>query len=451
MANPDFKHLEILPLDEENLILSSDTEGNVKSKACLNLSFNISLSLSRLRKIIKTNINAISRRDINNFTDVAYILEGFLCSILNTNTITDPAQLGIFEHYKRRLSQVSSSKILPSFKYCQDLTYSGFKAWSTHYGTLGYYNLLNEDYEEYFSPSEIVYYSTLRLIALSKEVTYSDFLTINTVDYKLLLDIYNNFEGLIQNPSDDVDVDIYNIQKNVIVGIPIITDVVTSLRFYQDWLPEVFIWYIQRLSTAVAPNIIEKPSTNKERATNTLIKVAKIILKEGLDEDAFVNLYQSFIRQNIHANLYEVLDKVTTVRKQSTYLEINEVTQSEEEELVQRFHDNISLVATNLNYRAGSNLILSTFCPPGGYTLLQVAIAATLINRAYILSYKNSRDTNPIQGNGVYKRVIKLLGLAGLTLIKTNKPHLQALGVNLMKTFNINLTNIQPNNLLDLR
>lgn len=449
MANADFKHLEILPLDEDNLVLSEDTEGNVRSKACLNLSFCISNSLSKLARIIRIAENGVNPQD-NSFVDVSYILEVFLASILNVNTISDPAQVDIYEHYRRRQTQVSASKILPSFKYCQDITYAGFKVWGTHYGTLGYYNFLNEDYEEYLSPSELVYYSTLRLIALSRETAYTSLLSLNSPDYRLLVDLYTTYESLIQSNNPDADIDIYNIQKEVITGIPVLADMIASLRFYQDWVPDVFEWYIEQVSNGVNVTLIGKPSTNQERARNTLIRVVQSLLTQGLDEFAFTNLYQSYIRQNIHANLYEALDQITTIRKQSTYLEVNTATQSVEEDLVQRFHGGISLIATNLNFRTGSNLILSAFCPPGGYTLLQVSIAATLINRAYILAYRASTTREEVQGTNTYKRIIKLLGLAGLTLIKTNKPHLQATGVNLMKTFNINLTNIQPNNLLDL-
>ena len=149
--------------------------------------------------------------------------------------------------------------------------------------------------------------------------------------------------------------------------------------------------------------------------------------------------------------MFDFLDEIILIRKQSTYLEIDtEVELSEEEMLVDEFHKTISILDTASSYRESSNLILHSFSPPGGYSLLQLTLACNLINRAYILTFKERNNNTLIQNTDLYRRVIRLLGFASILLIKTNKKHIQSIGINLLKSFNINLTNIQPNNLLDL-
>lgn len=451
MAESTFRHLEILPLDEDNLILGTNPQANIKSKSCINLGFLAANSIGRLRNLTRLNSNdAKAVAEENSFLYISYILETLLNNILIINTISNLQNTEVTEHYRRRSINISSAKILPSFKYCQDLLYSNFKIWGGLYGTLQYYMNLREEYQEYYTPSQLVYFSSLHLAEYSSQVAYQEYLNNNSQDYKLTSNIFADLTNIINDPSEDGDKNIYGFAKRLLVQIPSLSTIYRDLRFYEEWLPKVYEWYINRVVTEQSIRLYENPVTNQERAFNTLIRVGQLILEKGLDKESFTNISSEFIRQTINPLFYDLLDEITIARKQSTYVEIDLVSQSIDEDLVKEFHDTIPILTNSNNYRTVSNIILSSFAPPGGYALIQVMLAATLLNRAYILVYERRNNQTRPQETIVYRRIIKLIGLAGILLIRTNKKHIQALGINILKIFNISLTNIQPNNFLDI-
>lgn len=449
MATRDFKHLEILPIDEENLVIGSDTEGNLRSKSCINLAFVSTNAVERLSSIHKINNRSLPN-NLDSFVALTYIIESFLSSLLVLNSISNIDNTDTTEHYKRRLITVSNTKILPSFKYCQDLTYSGFKTWGGLYGTLQYYIHLREQYEEYYTPSQVVFYATQSLIDLSKQNAYNNYLDLGISDYNILNELFNRFNTLLEDDSNDADIEIYNIPRKLIIEISLISNTVRDLRFYTEWIPRVFNWYLNEQRTGSVLTIIDNPITNRERARNTLITIAQDLLAKGMDEEVFNKSFVNFMRQNINTEIFSLLTDLKRIRNLSNYVEVNVASESLEEELCREFHSSISIINSPIEYREASNLILSSVCPPGGFALLQITVAANLLNRAYILAHQKIENTIVIQQTQIYRRIIKLIGLAGIHLIRTNIQNVQALGVNLLKAFNINLTNIDPNNLLDI-
>ena len=451
MAARDFKHLEILPIDEDNLTIGSNTTSNIKSKACINLGFVAVNSIDRFRNILKVNSNSLSTIDeINSFYSISYILESFLGMVLNANSISSPDHAQISQHYQKRLITISNARLLPSFKYCQDLLYSNFKIWSGTYGTLSYYMAIKEEYEEYYTPSELIYYSSLKLIDLSKVNADRAFIETGLGDYKLLSQQFEKLVNTILNNSVESDIFIYGFSKSLITGIPLLNNIVTQLKFYQNWIPKVYDWYLKRLVQNKSVEIIENPQTNEERAQNTLNKVGRLLLSQGVDEDIFKNSYPKFVRQSIDPLVYKLVEELTIIRKSSTYIKYDRVFLSDTEKLAIEFYDSISILTVETNYQQAGRLILDSLCPPGGYTLFQIMLASILLNRAYILAYSEINNTIPVQQTAQYRRIIKLIGLAGILLIKTARPHVQSIGINLLKIFNLNLSNIQPNNLLDI-
>lgn len=444
----NFKHLEFLPLDEENLIVNDNPESNLKGKSCLNLGFIALNSLSRQINI--ATINKLSSNNDNNFLDLTYILESLLITSLNINSITTPDSTDLTNHYKKRQTNVSSNKILPNFAYCQNLIFTSFKTWGGFYGTLSYYINLLEDYEEYLTPSEVIYYSTNKLLEYSRSVSYNAYLNKSDINYNLLSNFYLEAEPLINQDTLESDKQIYNLSINLLLASPLIKEVFNELIFYEKWLVKVLEWKATLNKNNVKYSVINNPSTNLQKAINSLLKIVNIIQEEGFGSKDLNNLSASFIRQNYPKNLETLINKLNIERVEATYIKLNEEVQTTEEMLITEYLDNISKFRTVYDFNKSSNIIQETFAPPGGYALFLITLANTLFNRAYILAYNNIKNKEELITNNIYKRIIKLIGYACILLIKTNLPHAEIIALNTLKSFKIYLTNINPDNLLDI-
>jgi hypothetical protein len=174
-------------------------------------------------------------------------------------------------------------------------------------------------------------------------------------------------------------------------------------------------------------------------------------LENGYAVSSFQGLISKFIKQTIDTNILKVLEDIYILRKNSDYVVIENVeVTSIEEELLTELLNNISAVKEPYNYFNARNVLLESLCPPSGYSLLLIMLASNLLNRAYIVSYNNRFTNTNIFETDSYKRVLSLLGYCGILLIKTSLPHVQSLGINILKTFRIYITDIDPTNLLDL-
>ena len=445
MDSREFKHLEGIPLDEDNLVLGEDPEVNIKSKACINLGFITLNSITRFNELNKINRKNLATSP-NSFEFLTKILEQFLITSINLTTISDLQNTQITEHYRRRLITVSNSKILPDLNYCQNLMYSKFKPWSSTYGALGYYNILAEDFEEYYTPSEIIYYSSKEALDFSRQTALEQLAITKDNNYRLLASVYTDIYKILDEDSETSDDKLYSFSSTIITRLPLLALIYRDLEFYSKWLPKVYDWYLNNRSFVK----IENPSFNEERASNTLIDIIEIILNNVLDKDSFTNLGSKFIRQTIDGNLFDVFDELSFVRRSSSYIKIDKVNYTIEEELINEFFEVININTGTYQYRDGSYLILSSFIPPGGYTMLLNLIGCNLLNRAYILAYREINSGANIADTLIYRRILRLVGLAGICFTKTNVTHLVNNGLNLMSAFELNITNIQINNLLDI-
>lgn len=444
----DFKHLEFLPLDEENLIVNDNPESNLKSKACLNLGFVAFNTISRFINIL--NINKLSAPNDNTFLDLTYILESILINALTINTISNPSNTELTAHYKKRQLNINSNKILPSFSYCQNLTFTGFKPWGGFYGTLNYYNNLLEDYEEYQTPSEIISLATQQLFKYSASVAYNAFLNKGDINYQLLSNFYIEAQNLLNNDSIESDKNIYNLSLNIILTCPLIKEIFNELTFYQQWLLKIYEWHTKLNRNNIVLQIIDNPSTNEERANNTLLRIINILNEEGFIVNENLDMASSFIKQSYSPNLSRVINKISIERNSITYVKLDNNIKTQGELFVIEFIDNVSKFRQEYDFNKACNIIQETFAPPGGYALFLVALANILFNRAYILSYQNINDSSELLTNNTYKRIIKLIGYACILLIKSNLPHAELISINTLKSFKIFLTEIDPNNLLDI-
>lgn len=442
-----FKHLEFLPLDEENLIVNDNPESNLQSKACLNLGFNALNFISRLINI--NTINNTSITEETTFLNLSYNLESLLNTTLNINSISNITNNELSKHYLKRQLNISSNKILPSFSYCQNLTFTRFKTWAGFYGTLAYYINLLEEYNEYYTPSQITYFSAKILFQYSIQVLYNSTLNTNA-NNNALIDFYNNALELLDNESVESDKNIYDLSINIILNNVLIRELYNELNFYEEWLKKILQWYQELNNNNINALIKDNPSSNKDRAVNTLLKCINILKEEGFDSNNIENFASGFIHQDYANNLNNLLFKLNTERSQITYIKIdNQITTDIEELLIIEFIDNISKFRKPYDFKNACNLIQEFYCPPGGYSLLLISLASCLINRAYILSYQNINSKENLNISDIYKRILKLIGMAGILLIKSNNSTAQITGTNILKTFELYIEEIDPTNLLD--
>ena len=449
MDYKEFKHLESIPLDEDNLVMGENPETNIKSKSCLNLGFVTLNSLNRYRNLIEVNKEALVNADLTTFPSLVKLLEQFLVTSSNVSVIADLENTQITEHYRRRNITVSNLKILPDINYCQNLMYSKFKPWSSIYGSLAYYNILSEDFEEYYTPSEVIYYSAKEAIDYSRKECIKSLATTRDNNYRLLAAQYVDLYKTLDEDSESADDRLYSFSNTVITRTPLLALVYRDLEFYSKWIPKVFTW-LESARVNGKFIKIENPSFNRERAQNTLVDIVNILLDNVLDQDNFSNLGSKFIRQTIDANLFNILDEIVRIRRISTYIKIDQVEYTLEEELVNEFFEVIDVNISYSKHREGSYLILNSLMPPGGYAMLLNLLGCVLLNRAYILAYREINNSNSIVNTSVYPRILRLIGLASICFTKTNLSHVISNGLNLMSTFKLNITNIEINNLLDI-
>jgi hypothetical protein len=442
----EFKHLEALPLDEDNLIINDSPESNLQAKACLNLGFNALNSNIRFSNILDIN-NKILELEAPNFLNLSHGLESLLITSLNLNSISNIVFSQVSPHYIKRQANISRNKILPSFGYCQNLTFTKFKIWGGLYGTLSYYNYLLEEYNEYATPSQITYDSAKSLLQYSKQVVFTS--SISEVNNNnLLLTFYEQALNLLDDPSLEADKQIYDLSKNIILIHPLTRSLFNELNFYESWLKRVFQWK----DTYYNSTQTESLDSNKQRAIECLLSCVQITQQYGLNNDLINNLSADFIHQSYSSNIKDLISDLATERNQCTYIKIDSVkTEDPAELLVIEFLDNISKFRNNYDFNNTCNLIQEFYCPPGGYSLLLITLATCLINRAYIISYNNINNTQgDIYISDDYKRIVKLIGLAAILLIKTSNPTASIVGENLLVTFGIYINNLDPNNLLDI-
>lgn len=449
MDSRQFKHLESIPLDEENLVLGSTPSVNIKSKACIHLGFTTLNSITRYNNIANINREKLNSSDLTGFETLVNLLEQFLITSLNLSTISNLENTQITEHHRRRNITTSNLKILPNENYCENLLYSKFKPWSGIYGSLAYFNVLREDFEEYETPSEIIYYSSKEAIEYSRNESLKQLAVTQDNNYRLLAGVYTDLYKILDEDSELSDNSLYSFCSTIITRVPLLSLIYRDLQFHSQWLPKVYNWYVTQSEERPLEKI-DEPKTNYERAHNDLIDISRIILSNALDKDSFKNLGSKFIRQTIDSNLFDLFDEVNLVRKRSSYIKIDKVSYEPEEELINEFFEVINFNTTPYKYREGSYLILSSITPPGGYAFLLNLLGCNLLNRAYILAYKEISNPNAITDTIVYNRILKLVGLAGICFSKTNINHIVKNGSNLLSVFKLNLTNIQINNLLDI-
>jgi hypothetical protein len=240
----------------------------------------------------------------------------------------------------------------------------------------------------------------------------------------------NNLLTLLNSDKEVDDYKIYESSFNLLKELDLIK-VINQLTFYEQWVKKVIAWY----SFSRVNDYTKDSSAYK--SFNFLLNIVRDITKQGLYLKSFSNLSYKFVHQDMDLLILDSIQFIINQRRLQEFEITTDVTQ--EEKLVKelftqlKVKDTISLVTEKSYSWLSVNL-------SGGINLWLNALAAELINRAYILTH----STKTIYSNqSIYivekkedylnflSRINKLLFYAGYCLKKTNLNHLQLLGSNL--------------------
>lgn len=402
------------------------------------------------------NSRDLSRVNFNAFDSSLYdynkALEQLLITILQIPCISDVNRTRLTEHYRKYKLNVNNNKILPSASYCENLMFTNFKNWGGIYGTIGFYINLLEDYEEYLTPSQIIFKSTLGLLEFVDSIQLQKLLfNEEDITANVIIRLNNRLRNLISSDLQSADSDIYNMFKTTIIDLKL-SETYSSLIFLERFIPDLIKWYFKRYDRE---SVVEPPryptDAKTQAAYDTLEKVAKACIFYGVDNTNATKFGLGFIHQFISNRIFDLYAELIRIKLTTGYLITNEEPINEEQELVESFLNNLNQFLSPTRLRDDSALILQNIAPPGGFNLLIALLAANLLNRAYIITHRTStRNTEDIENSRIYKRAIVLQVKAGLLLIKSSLKELQIFGLNIISMTNIELEGIDPANLFDV-
>lgn len=417
-------NLDSLPI---NSLIDIDS---VDYKYQLNLTFNstqalynIDTSLSKLSKTIDLEPNTVATLNTT--------LETYLYLLLTTSTISNLDNSKLTSYFSKKKKIDSSYFQTINSEYLEKLQFTNYKVWGSNYGTLGYYLYLSQSSLHYASPSQLVRLAFVELIKGLELEAFS-----------------NNLLTLLNSDKEVDDYKIYESSFNLLKELDLIK-VINQLTFYEEWIKKVIAWY----SSSRVNDYTKDSSAYK--SFNFLLNIVRDITKQGLYLKSFNNLSYKFVHQDMDLLILDSIQFIINQRRLQEFEITTDVTQ--EEKLVKelftqlKVKDTISLVTEKSYSWLSTNL-------SGGINLWLNALAAELINRAYILTH----STNTIYSNqSIYvieekedylkflNRVNKLLFYAGYCLKKTNLNHLQLLGSNLRTLSSLDKsTNLEEYDLL---
>jgi hypothetical protein len=393
--------LPINPIEDPN---------SIDYKNQLNLAFNTTQALSNISNYLTTLNSSIKQRP-NTVKTLNLVLESYLYLLLTTTTISnlDNSKLSFFYSRKKTIDLNYFQPI--DSTYLENLNYTNYKVWGSNYGSLGYYLYLFQSNLHFAHPSKLVRLSVEELV---KRLELPDFST------KLL--------SFIRSDKLVDDYKLYQISSSLIRELDLVK-VINQLTFYEEWIQQLLIWYS-------GVNIVNpyKEDSSAYKAFSLLVEMSQSVVKLGLYLESFSNLPYKFLHQEIDLLILDAIQSIVNLRKQKQFEITTNLT--EEEVLLNKLFTKIRVNNTAEFITAESYRILSINLV-GGLNQWLVAIAAELINRAYILTYSQFIDSNlyPLANNeeliSLIDRVYKLIFYAGYCLKKTNLNHLQLIGSNL--------------------
>jgi len=400
----NLNQLPINPIEDSN---------SIEYKNQLNLAFNTTQALNNISDYLTTLNSNIQQRP-NTVKTLNLVIESYLYILLTTTTISnlDNSKLSSF-YSKKKTADPNYFQPINS-TYLENLNYTNYKVWGTNYGSLGYYLYLFQSNLHFAHPSKLIRLSIEELV---KKLELPDFST------KVLSFIRSN------KLADDYN--LYQMSSSLIRELDLVK-AINQLTFYEEWIQELLVWY----SGVSQVNIINpyKENTSAYKSFSLLVEMSQSVVRLGLFLESFNNLPYKFLHQEIDLLVLDSIQAIVNLRKQKQFEITTNITQ--EENLLNKLFTKIRVNNTSEFITAESYRLLSINLV-GGLNQWLVAIAAELVNRAYILTYSQFADSNlyPLDNNeeliNLMDRVYKLIFYAGYCLKKTNLNHLQLIGSNL--------------------
>lgn len=424
MAAREFIYLDTAPINEALLRPDKTLTEALDYRRQLNLAINCYQAENALSKQQEYMNNLVKGKNVT--TSILNIaIESYLSLLIQASTIVSLDLGELSPHYQRRKLLVGNQFLSPNSEYLEKMLFASTRTWGTSYGSLGYFLHLAENSRHYLHPSQIAHFSVLSLINESKS---ADFLGSFPSD----------FERLISQDDAFTDIQIYQLASQLLKKIPEVRESISQLDFYEGWLPKVISWHLKASREGTVRQVPVKGTPDSE-AYSLLTKVAQTCLMAGLDETSFSSLSYMFVHQSIPPVFFSLMDDLLLLRKKASLGDIEDV---EMRELITAFVKTITLNTKVGLLRSTSQSILESVAAPGGYNLLLVSLATTLLNRAFILTHPSKTIysnyiISPLKNSfpelmQFLGRVYRLLYLAGYCLKKTNLDHLQLTGVNLI-------------------
>lgn len=399
-------NLDSLPID------SLVDVNSIDYKYQLNLAFNsaqvlynIDNRLSELSKNIDLEPNTVATLNTT--------LETYLYLLLTTTTISNLDNSKLTSYFCKKKKIDSNYFQAVNSDYLEKLQFTNYKVWGSNCGTLGYYLYLSQSSLHYASPSQLVRLACTELIKSLELETFS-----------------TNLLALLTSDKETDDYKLYESSFTLLKELDLVK-AINQLTFYEQWVKKVIVWY----SSSRVNDYPQNSSAYK--SFNFLLAIVREISKQGLYLESFSNLPYKFVHQDIDLLVLDIIQFIITQRKQQEFEVTTDITQ--EEKLVSELFNQLKVKNTVSLVTEKSYSWLSVNLS-GGINLWLTAVAAELINRAYILTHStNTSYSNQsiyvIEESGDYlkllSRVNKLLFYAGYCLKKTNLNHLQLLGSNL--------------------
>lgn len=450
------KHIELFPINDLDITPSDNIKQTLLGKSCLNLSFQSLTTVKRLKSLLSlrnsrlTSVNFTSIQ--STLHDYNALLEEFLITVLQLPSISDMNRTKLTEHYKKYKIGVNNNKILPSNNYCENLMFTNFRNWGGIYGTLGYYINLLEQYEEYLTPSQLIFKCTEGLLNFIDAIQLQKLLfNEDDVNAQVIINLNTRLRNLMSQDSQTADLAIYNMFKDYLIDLKL-SETFINLQFLESYIPQLIKWYFQRYDLRGIPEPPNTPSDEKTLAAyNTLIQLSKACIFYGVDDSNINKIGVGFVYQFLSSRYNNLFSEFIRIRNSTLYVQTDEPPQNTEQELLETLLNNINSTTNPERLNTDSAIILQNVAPPGGFNLWILTLAANLLNRAYILTHRNNIiDTSDIESNRVYKRAIALQVRAGILLLKSSLKELQVFGLNLISVTNIEIEDINPTNLLDI-
>jgi hypothetical protein len=375
------------------------------------------------RQLSLANASAIAQGTISNRLDQIFtrlegnnqytlaelikVLESHLYISLSTSFIQSLNGKRLSSHYSRYQKLISSEMDYPSEEYLDQLIYTDVLNWGTNYGTLGYELHLLESTETYQHPSQIAY--------LCVE---SQFRRFNIAD------------SILNDLLKDDAVSDRNIYQYSVDSLREYSQVMTALRTISSFSQELFNWIEVNRRERVFPPAPSSPEL--QLGHEYLIQIARVFLKHGLSLELLSDLDYQLVHQTLPPILPELWEQLIFLRKAPLY--IPEEGDHPIDRLVRTFLEGIPITLSGVDLQVQNYKLLGSMPQPGGYNQLLILLAVALINRAYILLYRQNQPSltyrifRPIEVN----RALNLIYLAGYLLKKTNMMHWIILGSNLI-------------------